>query len=103
MANKRKGPKVCPCCGAWRPKVGNLVHVAGCHAATWNTITNHQAKIAGMEGKLERERLKQVWNTQQLAKKLGFGSPRNMRKGEKSVNSHWFIPGGGVETKRSKH
>jgi hypothetical protein len=66
-------------------------------------IKNHQAKIAGMRGKLERERLMQVWKVQKLAKKLAFGAPRNMRKGEKAVDSHWFIPGGGVETKRVKH
>ena len=79
------------------------MHVAGCHAATWNAIKNDQTKIVGMRGMLERKHLKQIWKAQQLAKKLAFGAPRNMRKGEKAVNSHWFIPGGGVETQRSKH
>jgi hypothetical protein len=43
------------------------------------------------------------FKTQQLGKKLAFGAPMNMRKGQKVVDSHWFIHGGATETKRVKH
>jgi hypothetical protein len=56
-----------------------------------------------MEASRERRRMWALWKNQQLAKKLAFGAPKNMRKGEKAVDSHWFIPGGGIETKRVKH
>jgi len=50
-----------------------------------------------------RRGLLKHWKLQQLNKKLDYGAPRNMRKGEKAVDSHWSIPGGGIETKRDKH
>jgi hypothetical protein len=56
-----------------------------------------------IEAQLERKRMLALWKHQQLAKKLAFGAPKNMRKGERAVDSHWFIPGGGVETQRHKH
>jgi hypothetical protein len=52
---------------------------------------------------LMRRGLLKHWKLRQLNKKLDFGQPRNLRKGEKVVESHWPIHGGGIETKRNKH
>ena len=52
---------------------------------------------------LARRGLLGHFETQQLGKKLAFGAPMNMRKGEKVVDSHWPIHGGATETKRVKH
>lgn len=56
-----------------------------------------------LERWLRRKGLLGHWKNQQLAKQLDFGAPRKMRKGEKPVDSNWFIPGGGIETQRPKH
>ena len=52
---------------------------------------------------LERHGLLGHFKNQQLAQKLAFGAPMNMRKGEKVVDKAWHIPGGATETKRVKH
>jgi hypothetical protein len=56
-----------------------------------------------MEALRERKRIYALWKEQQRAKRLDFGAPRNMRKGERVVDNNWHIPGGATETKRVKH
>jgi hypothetical protein len=56
-----------------------------------------------VEALRERKRMLALWRNQQLAKKLAFGAPKNMRKGMKVVDSPWHIHGGATETNRVKH
>jgi hypothetical protein len=52
---------------------------------------------------LKRNNVLRWYRADEIGKKLDFGAPKNIRKGEKTIDSHWMIQGGGVETKRRKH